>query len=126
MNEQNTEYKEILLYGAEFNIDENKNKETPSNVDINRYILKRSYESYEIFERIIKKYLNEKLYEENYMKNKIGILYKYPIIYGINNNLLYLKIYIFLFMIIIIINSPKIIMLLLNNLKSNLFLKNIT
>ena len=75
MNEQNTEYKEILLYGAEFNIDENKNKETPSNVDINRYILKRSYESYEIFERIIKKYFNEKLYEENYMKNMIEILY---------------------------------------------------
>ena len=72
MNEQNTEYKEILLYGAEFRIDENKNKETPSNVDINRYILKRSYE---IFERIIKNYLNEKLYEENYTKNKIGILY---------------------------------------------------
>ena len=72
MNEQNTEYKEILLYGAEFNIDENKNKETPSNVDINRYILKRSYE---LFERIIKKYFNEKLYEENYMKNMIEILY---------------------------------------------------
>ena len=52
MNEQNTEYKEILLYGAEFNIDENKNKETPSDVDINRYILKGSYE---LFERIIKK-----------------------------------------------------------------------
>ena len=68
----NTEYKEILLDGAEFRIDENKNKETPSNVDINRYILKRSYE---IFERIIKNYLNEKLYEENYTKNKIGILY---------------------------------------------------
>ena len=70
MNEQNTEYKEILLYGAEFRIDENKNKETPSNVDINRYILKWSYE---LFERIIKKYFNEKIYEENYMKNMIEI-----------------------------------------------------
>ena len=49
----------------EFRIDENKNKETPSNDDINRYILKRSYE---LFERIIKKYFNEKIYEENYMK----------------------------------------------------------
>ena len=65
-------------------MDENKNKEAPSNVDINRYILKRSYE---LFERIIKKYFNEKLYEENYMKDIIEILYKYPIIYGINNNL---------------------------------------
>ena len=63
---------EIVLDGAEFRIDENKNKETPSNVDINRYILKRSYE---LFERIIKKYFNEKIYEENYMKNMIEILY---------------------------------------------------
>ena len=58
MNEQNTEYKEIVLDGAEFRMDENKNKEAPSNVDINRYILKRSYE---LFERIIKKYFNEKI-----------------------------------------------------------------
>ena len=60
---------EIVLDGAEFRIDENKNKETPSNVDINRYILKRSYE---LFERIIKKYFNEKLYEK-YDKNFILI-----------------------------------------------------
>ena len=33
----------------------------------------------------------KKLYEENYMKNMIEILYKYPIIYGINNNLLYIN-----------------------------------
>ena len=51
-------------------MDENKNKEAPSNVDINRYILKKSYE---LFERIIKKYFNEKLYVENYMKNMIEI-----------------------------------------------------
>jgi hypothetical protein len=50
-------------------MDENINKETLSNVDINRYILKRSYE---LFERIIKKYFNEKLYEK-YDKNFILI-----------------------------------------------------
>ena len=50
-------------------MDENKNKEAPSNVDINRYILKKSYE---LFERIIKKYFNEKLYEK-YDKNFILI-----------------------------------------------------
>ena len=56
--EQSLKKQEIVLDGDEFRIDENKNKETPSNVDINRYILKRSYE---LFERIIKKYFNEKL-----------------------------------------------------------------
>ena len=86
--EQSLKKQEIVLDGAEFRMDENKNKETRSDVGINRYILKRSYE---LFERIIKKYFNEKLYEENYMKNKIGILYKYPIIYGINN--IYFPIY---------------------------------
>ena len=50
-------------------MDENKNKEAPSNVDINRYILKKSYE---LFERIIKKYFNEKLYEK-YDRNFILI-----------------------------------------------------
>ena len=55
--EPSTERQEILLDGAEFRKDEIKNKETPSNADINRYILKRSYE---LFERIIKKYFNEK------------------------------------------------------------------
>ena len=68
--EQSIKKQEIVLDWAEFRIDENKNKETPSNVDINRYILKRSYE---LFERIIKKYFNEKIYEENYMKNMIEI-----------------------------------------------------
>ena len=67
--EQSTKKQEIVLDGDEFRIDENKNKETPSNVDINRYILKRSYE---LFERIIKKYFNEKLYEK-YDKNFILI-----------------------------------------------------
>ena len=56
--EQSIKNQEIASDGDEFRIDENKNKETPSNVDINRYILKRSYE---LFERIIKKYFNEKL-----------------------------------------------------------------
>ena len=68
--EQSIKKQEIVLDGDEFRIDENKNKETPSNDDINRYILKRSYE---LFERIIKKYFNEKIYEENYMKNMIEI-----------------------------------------------------
>ena len=67
--EQSLKKQEIVLDGAEFRMDENKNKETPSNVDINRYILKRSYE---LFERIIKKYFNEKLYEK-YDKNFILI-----------------------------------------------------
>ena len=93
-------------------MDEIKNKEIPSDVGINRYILKRSYE---LFERItkffsenkynnlhllsrglknipnVKKYFNEKWYEENYMKDMKEILYKYPIIYDTDNNLLYIK-----------------------------------
>ena len=49
--EPSTERQEILLDGAEFRKDEIKNKEIPSDVGINRYILKRSYE---LFERITK------------------------------------------------------------------------
>ena len=67
--EKSIKKQEIVLYGAEFRIDENKNKETPSDVGINRYILKGSYE---LFERIIKKHFNEKLYEK-YDKNFILI-----------------------------------------------------
>ena len=67
--EQSLKKQEIVLDGAEFRMDENKNKEAPSNVDINRYILKKSYE---LFERIIKKYFNEKLYEK-YDRNFILI-----------------------------------------------------
>jgi hypothetical protein len=61
--EQSLKKQEIVLDGAEFRMDENKNKEAPSNVDINRYILKRSYE---LFERIIKNILMKK-----YMKKII-------------------------------------------------------
>ena len=110
--EPSTERQEILLDGAEFRKDENKNKEIPSDVGINRYILKRSYE---LFERItkffssnkynnlhllsrglkdipkVKKYFDEKWYEENYMKEMKEILYKYPIIYGEDSNLFYIK-----------------------------------
>ena len=38
--EQSLKKQEIVLDGAEFRMDENKNKEIPSNVGINRYILK--------------------------------------------------------------------------------------
>ena len=110
--EPSTERQEILLDGAEFRKDESRNMDIPSDVGINRYILKKSYE---LFERItkffsankynylhllarglktipkVKKYFNEKWYEENYMKNMREILYKYPIIYDANDNLLYIK-----------------------------------
>ena len=110
--EPSTERQEILLDGAEFRRDESRNKDIPSDVGINRYILKRSYE---LFERItkffsdnkynnlhllsrglktipnVKKYFNEKWYEDNYMKNMREILYKYPIIYNSDNDLLYIK-----------------------------------
>ena len=89
--EPSTERQEILLDGAEFRKDESRNMDIPSDVGINRYILKKSYE---LFERItkffsankynylhllarglktipkVKKYFNEKWYEENYMKKK--------------------------------------------------------
>ena len=39
----------------------------------------------------VKKYFNEKWYEDNYMKEMREILYKYRIIYDINNNLLNIK-----------------------------------
>ena len=110
--EPSTERQEILLDGAEFKKDEKNNVEVLSDVGINRYILKRSYE---LFERItkffsdnkygnlhllsrglknipkVKKYFNEKWYEENYMKEMKNILYKYPIIYDSDNNLLFIK-----------------------------------
>ena len=110
--EPSTERQEILLDGAEFKKDEKNNVEVLSDVGINRYILKRSYE---LFERItkffsdnkygnlyllsrglknipkVKKYFNEKWYEENYMKEMKNILYKYPIIYDTDNNLLFIK-----------------------------------
>ena len=110
--EPSTERQEILLDGPEYRKDEKNNLEIPSDVGINRYILKRSYE---LFERItkffsenkynnlhllsrglknipnVKKYFNEKWYEENYMKDMKEILYKYPIIYDTDNNLLYIK-----------------------------------
>ena len=111
--EPSTERQEILLDGAEFKIDEKQNDlKIPTDVGINRYILKRSYE---LFERIIKycsenkynnlhlltrglknipkvkKYFDEKWYEENYMNEMKNILYKYPLIYDTNNNLSYIK-----------------------------------
>ena len=110
--EPSTERQEILLDGAELRKDESRNMDIPSDVGINRYILKKSYE---LFERItkffsankynylhllarglktipkVKKYFNEKWYEENYMKDMREILYKYPIIYDKDDNLLYIK-----------------------------------
>ena len=102
-----------MLDGIEFKNDEKRNNlEIPTDVGINRYILKRSYE---LFERIIKycsenkynkihllsrglqnipkvkKYFDEKWYEENYMNEMKNILYKYPIIYDINDELSYIK-----------------------------------
>ena len=111
--EPSTERQEILLDGAEFKKDEKRNDlEIPTDVGINRYILRRSYE---LFERIVKycsenkykklhllsrglkyipkvkKYFDEKWYEENYMNEMKNILYKYPIIYDVNNDLSYIK-----------------------------------
>ena len=111
--EPSTERQEILLDGAEIKIDEKRNNiEIPTDVGINRYILRRSNE---LFERIVKycsinkynnlhllsrglkyipnvkKYFDRKWYEENYMKNMRIILEKYPIIYNANNELSLIK-----------------------------------
>ena len=111
--EPSTERQEILLDGEDIKKDEKRNnKEIPTDVGINRYILRRSYE---LFENIVsycsnnkynnvhllsrglkdipkvKKYFNENWYEENYMKNMRDILLKYPLIYNTNNELSYIK-----------------------------------
>ena len=111
--EPSTERQEILLDGAEIKKDEKRNnKEVPTDVGINRYILRRSYE---LFERIVKycsenkynnlhllcrglkdipnvgKYFDKKWYLENYMKDMRNILYKYPIIYNTNDELSLIK-----------------------------------
>ena len=111
--EPSTERQEILLDGAEIKKDEKRNNiEIPTDVGINRYILRRSYE---LFERIVdycsknkynslhllsrglktipkvNKYFDKKWYEENYMKNMRNILCKYPIIYNTKNELSYIK-----------------------------------
>ena len=111
--EPSTERQEILLDGEEIKKDEKRNnKEIPTDVGINRYILRRTYELYEnivaycsnnkynnlhLLSRGLKdipkvrKYFNEKWYEENYMKEMRNILYKYPLIYNTNNELSYIK-----------------------------------
>ena len=111
--EPSTERQEILLDGAEIKKDEKRNnKEVPTDVGINRYILRRSYE---LFGRIVKycsenkynnlhllcrglkdipnvgKYFDKKWYLENYMKDMRNILYKYPIIYNTNDELSLIK-----------------------------------
>ena len=110
--EPSTERQEILLDGPEIKKDERINKEIPTDVGINRYILKRSYI---LFENIVKycsenkynnlhllarglknvplvnKYFDKKWYEDIYMLDMRNILYKYPIIYNENNELSYIK-----------------------------------
>ena len=111
--EPSTERQEILLAGAETTKDEkNNNKLIISDVGINRYILKRSFE---LFDKIVSfcssnkynnlhllsrglkdinklnKYFDEKWYEDNYIKEMRKILYKYPIIYDLKNNLSLIK-----------------------------------
>ena len=93
--EPSTERQEILLDGEEIKKDEKRNnKEIPTDVGINRYILRRTYELYEnivaycsnneynnllLLSRGLKdipkvrKYFNEKWYEENYMKEMRNI-----------------------------------------------------
>ena len=110
--EPSTERQEILLAGAETIKDENNNKIIISDVGINRYILKRSFE---LFDKIVSfcssnkynnlhllsrglkdinklnKYFDEKWYEDNYIKEMRKILCKYPIIYDLKNNLSLIK-----------------------------------
>ena len=110
--EPSTERQEILLDGAEIKKDEKNNIEIPTDVGINRYILRRAYI---LFENIIKycsenkfnnlhllaiglkyvpkvnKYFDKKWYEENFMNDMRNILLKYPIIYNSNNELAYIK-----------------------------------
>jgi len=110
--EPSTERQEILLDGPEIKKDERINKEIPTDVGLNRYILKRSYI---LFENIVKycsgnkynnlhllarglknvprvnKYFNKKWYEDIYMLDMRNILYNYPIIYNENNELSYIK-----------------------------------
>ena len=97
--EPSTERQEILLDGTEIKRDEKRNMEIPTDVGINRYILKRTYT---LFENIIKycsenkfnnlhllarglkhvpkvrSYFDKKWYEENYMTDMRNILLKYP------------------------------------------------
>ena len=110
--EPSTERQEILLDGVEIKKDEKNNIEIPTDVGINRYILRRTYI---LFENIIKycsenkfnnlhllarglkcvpkvnRYFDKKWYEEHYMNDMRNILLKYPIIYNTNNELSYIK-----------------------------------
>ena len=111
--EPSTERQEILLDGPDFKKDEKRNDMLIiTDVGINKYILKRSYE---LFIRIVSflsdnKYNNLHLltrglnttpkvdknfdknwYEENYINLMRNILYKFPIVYDKNNNLSLIK-----------------------------------
>ena len=111
--EPSTERQEILLAGAEtIKDDKNNNKIIISDVGINRYILKRSFE---LFDKIVSfcssnkynnlhllsrglkdinklnKYFDEKWYEDYYIKEMRKILCKYPIIYDLKNKLSLIK-----------------------------------
>ena len=110
--EPSTERQEILLDGADIKKDEKRNVDIPSDVGINRYILKRTYI---LFENIVKycsdnkfnnlhllarglkyipnvnRYFDKKWYEDNYMKDMRNILLKYKIIYNTNNELSYIN-----------------------------------
>ena len=110
--EPSTERQEILLDGPEIKKDERINKEIPTDVGLNRYILKRSYILFEIIVKYcsgnkynnlhllarglknvprVNKYFNKKWYEDIYMLDMRNILYNYPIIYNENNELSYIK-----------------------------------
>ena len=110
--EPSTERQEILLDGADIKKDEKRNVDIPSDVGINKYILKRTYI---LFENIVKycsdnkfnnlhlltrglkyipkvnRYFDKKWYEDNYMKDMRNILLKYKIIYNTNNELSYIN-----------------------------------
>ena len=110
--EPSTERQEILLDGADIKKDEKRNKEIPTDVGINKYILKRTYI---LFENIIKycsdnkfnnlhllarglkdvpkvnRYFDKKWYEDNYMLDMRNILLKYPIIYNTQGELCCIK-----------------------------------
>ena len=111
--EPSTERQEIKLNGPDYIEDKNRNdKQIISDVGINRYILKKSYE---LFMRIVcfffdNKYNNLHLlarglkstpkvdkdfdkvwYEENYIKEMRNILYKIPIVYDKHDDLSFIK-----------------------------------
>ena len=111
--EPSTERQEILLDGIDVKKDEKRNnKEIPTDVGINRYILRKSYE---LFENIVQycsknkynnlhllsrglknvpnvdKYFDKQWYQKYYMEDMRNILRKYPLIYTNDKELFNIK-----------------------------------